>query len=193
MDVKTVLIERSGGVCELCEIIGPLDVYVVPPFSAGADRSILVCDNCRDQVTGAKPMIANHWRCLNKTMWSTVSPVQVMVWRVLTSLRHEGWAQDLMDTLYLEEEVLEWARASDENENDTAGDKITHKDSNDTILQTGDSVVLIKDLDIKGGGFTAKRGTPVRDIKLVEDNADQIEGKISGQQIVILTKFVKKS
>jgi protein PhnA len=70
---------------------------------------------------------------------------------------------------------------------------VTHKDSNGTILQAGDTVVLIKDLDVKGGGFTAKRGTAVRSITLVEGNAEQIEGRVNGQQIVILTKFVKKS
>jgi len=52
---------------------------------------------------------------------------------------------------------------------------------------------LIKDLNVKGGGFTAKRGTAVRGISLVADNAEHIEGRVSGQQIVILTKFVKKS
>jgi len=39
----------------------------------------------------------------------------------------------------------------------------------------------------------AKIGTAVRNIKLVHDNTEQIEGKIDGQQIVILTKYVKKS
>ena len=51
----------------------------------------------------------------------------------------------------------------------------------------------LPDLDVKGSGFTAKRGTAVRSISLVEDNAGQIEGRINGQQIVILTQYVKKS
>jgi protein PhnA len=54
-------------------------------------------------------------------------------------------------------------------------------------------VVLIKDLKVAGGGFTAKRGTPVRNIRLVADNAGHIEGKVNGQTIVILTEFTKKS
>jgi len=53
-------------------------------------------------------------------------------------------------------------------------------------------VVLIKDLKVKGAGFTAKRGTAVRNISLVHDNAEHIEGKINGQKIVILTQYVKK-
>jgi protein PhnA len=59
-------------------------------------------------------------------------------------------------------------------------------------LQNGDSVVLIKDLKVSGGGFTAKRGTAVRRISLVHDNPEHIEGRVEGQQIVILTKYVKK-
>ena len=46
---------------------------------------------------------------------------------------------------------------------------------------------------VKGANFTAKRGTAVRDISLVADNEAQIEGRVNGQRIVILTKFVKKS
>ncbi|MEY3438144.1 MAG: hypothetical protein RL265_729, partial [Bacteroidota bacterium] len=71
-------------------------------------------------------------------------------------------------------------------------DKIVHKDSNGAILQNGDTVTLTKELDVKGATFSAKRGTAVRNIRLVHDNAEQIEGKIEGQSIVILTQYVKK-
>lgn len=37
-----------------------------------------------------------------------------------------------------------------------------------------------------------KRGTAVRGISLVPDNAQHIEGRVEGQRIVILTQFVKK-
>ena len=67
-----------------------------------------------------------------------------------------------------------------------------HKDANGATLNAGDNVVLIKDLPVKGGGFTAKRGTAVRGISLVSDNAAHIEGRVEGQRIVILTEFVKK-
>ena len=53
-------------------------------------------------------------------------------------------------------------------------------------------MILIKDLPVKGAGFTAKRGTAVRGISLVLDNAAHIEGRVEGQRIVILTEFVKK-
>jgi len=66
-------------------------------------------------------------------------------------------------------------------------------DSYDVVLNAGDTITLIKDLNVKGANFTAKRGTTVRGISLVADNPDYIEGRVNGQQIVILTKFVKRS
>ena len=67
-----------------------------------------------------------------------------------------------------------------------------HRDSNGVPLAQGDTVVLIKDLLVKGANFTAKRGTAVRGISLVLDNPAHIEGRVEGQRIVILTEFVKK-
>jgi protein PhnA len=60
-------------------------------------------------------------------------------------------------------------------------------------LQRGDSVVIIKDLDVKGSSLVAKRGTAVRNISLVHDNANQIEGRVGPTQVVLLTQFVKKT
>jgi protein PhnA len=67
-----------------------------------------------------------------------------------------------------------------------------HKDANGHQLQNGDTVVLTKSLDVKGSSLNAKMGTVVKNIRLVPDNTEQIEGKIEGQLIVILTKFVRK-
>lgn len=192
MNIKDSLIARSGSVCELCEGTEDLNAYSIPPFAESADKSIFVCGNCFAQITGANPMDSNHWRCLNKSMWSTVPAVQIMAWRLLTALRQEGWPQDLLDMLYLDDEVLAWAK-SGQSGDVTLDEKVVHKDSNGAFLLPGDTVVLTKDLDVKGTSFTAKRGTAVRGITLVEDNAGQIEGRVNGQHIVILTKFVKKT
>jgi len=110
---------------------------------------------------------------------------------MLTRLRSEGWPQDLLDMLYLDDETLSWAQTGGEGE--AEGDGVKHLDSNGALLEAGDTVTLIKDLDVKGSSITAKRGTAVRGIRLVADNPEQIEGRVEGQQIVILTKFVKKS
>jgi len=85
-----------------------------------------------------------------------------------------------------------WAnKMGDGDEEDE--DKVIHKDANGNILSNGDSVVLIKDLVVKGANFTAKRGAPVHRISLVWDNAEQIEGRVDGIHIVILTAYVKKT
>jgi protein PhnA len=136
-------------------------------------------------------MDVNHWRCLNDSMWNQTPAVQVMAWRMLTRLRAEGWPQDLLDMLYLDDDTLAWAQATGEGASND--DTVKHLDSNGAVLEAGDTVTLIKDLNVKGANFTAKRGTAVRGISLVADNPQHIEGRVNGQQIVILTKFVKKS
>ena len=50
----------------------------------------------------------------------------------------------------------------------------------------------MKSGEVKGAGFTAKRGTAVRNISLTE-NPEQIEGRVNGVKIVLLTCFLKKS
>ena len=191
MSTENELYARSESKCELCGASNELGVYEVPPSSNGsADKSLLICDTCRGQIENPDTVDVNHWRCLNDSIWSQVPAVQVIVWRMLTRLKAEGWPQDLLDMMYLEDETRIWAEASGDEESDE--EQIVHRDSNGAALEAGDTVTLIKDLDVKGSTITAKRGTAVRNIRLVQDNAEQIEGRVDGQQIVILTKFVKK-
>jgi len=191
MSTESDLHTRSDSKCELCSNGETLSVYEVPPSSDGnADQCLMICDTCQGQIDTPDTVDVNHWRCLNDSMWSQVPAVQVMAWRMLTRLRAEGWPQDLLDMLYLDDETLAWAQATGEGQEDE--DSIVHRDSNGNILEAGDTVTLIKDLDVKGANFTAKRGTAVRNISLVPDNPEHLEGRVNGQQIVILTKFVKK-
>jgi len=192
MAIEQELRQRSENKCELCGVVEELSVYTLPPGEGdSADECVLLCKTCREQIEEPEKVDINHWRCLNDSMWSQVPAVQVMAWRMLTRLQDEGWPRDLLDMLYLDDETLAWAKAGAE---DTDGeDDIRHVDSNGAVLKAGDTVTLIKDLNVKGAGFTAKRGTAVRGISLVADDPEQIEGRVNGQQIVILTKFVKKS
>ncbi len=191
MSVLETLQERSGSVCELCATSDNLSVYEIQPASKGTDYdSALLCVDCSDQIENPDKVDANHWRCLNDSMWNEHDGVKVLAWRMLTRLRNEGWTQDLLDMMYLEDDILKWAKATGEDEDPS--EKVIHKDVNGVTLEAGDSVVLIKDLKVSGGGFTAKRGTAVRRISLVHDNAGQIEGRVEAQQIVILTEYVKK-
>jgi len=65
------------------------------------------------------------------------------------------------------------------------------KDSNGNILNNGDSVVLIKDLTLRGSSQKIKQGTKVSKIRLT-DNPEEIDCKIDGQSIVLRVEFLKK-
>jgi protein PhnA len=185
------LLERSNAKCELCGSADDLRIHLTKEEAISLDNSVQVCLNCKNQIEKTTTTDANHWRCLSDSMWNENKPVQVVAWRMLNRLRSEGWPQDLLDMMYLDEETLVWAGATGEGEDEDG--KLIHKDGNGNILKDGDSVVLTKDLDVKGSSMTAKRGAAVHNIKLVWDNAEQIEGRVDGQQIVILTQYVKKT
>lgn len=191
MSLLQDLEQRSGKQCELCSSKDSLSIYEVKPVSAGGlDGSLLACNICIEQIDNPEITDANHWRCLNDSMWSEFQAVQVVAWRMLSRLKNEGWPQDLLDMLYLEDDVLKFAKATGEGLDES--EKVIHRDVNGTILQAGDSVVLIKDLKVKGSSMVAKQGTAVRRISLDPENAEYIEGKVGAQTIVIITKYVKK-
>ncbi|WP_010523490.1 PhnA domain-containing protein [Aquimarina agarivorans] len=192
MNIERELKKRSNTTCELCATIENLKVFQVPPTIKQMDlsKSIYACYNCIEQIENPDKTDPNHWRCLNDSMWCEHKAVQIIAWRILNRLRNEGWPQDLLDMMYLEEEDLKWAQAT--GEGDDPEDKIIHRDSNGVVIEAGDSVVLIKDLPVKGSSMIAKRGTAVRRVSLDHENAEYIEGKVDGQHIVIVTKYVKK-
>ena len=192
MSIESSLQQRSNQSCELCTSTEGLTVYAVPPKDgSSSDDCALVCTTCHDQLSGQGEINITHWRCLNDSMWSQVPAVQVLAWQQLSVLTQNGetWAQDLLDMMYLEDEAKAWAESG--LALISAGDDAEAFDSNGDKLAAGDNVYLIKDLQVKGAGFTAKQGTTVRGIALTS-NPEHIEGRVNGQRIVILTKFVKK-
>lgn len=193
MSIRKQLLIRSESACELCGDTTALAVYPVPPVGThpSADRSILVCGHCFPQLEDSRRLEPNHWRCLQDRLWSPVPAVQVMVWRLLNELRDEGWSQHLLDRLYMDDATLAWAKQTGTGTQEPAPEP--HLDSNGQELAAGDTVVLIKDLKVKGANFTAKRGTAVRRISLVEGHPDEIEGRVNDQRIVLRTEFVKKT
>ena len=193
MSLESDLIARCGSLCELCSAKTPLTVYEVPPRNDGAaEHCVMVCETCRAQIEDPASTRPDHWRCLNDSMWSQVPGIQVVAWRMLDRLKSEGWPMDLLESLYLEEDILAWARsASSETPVDEDIPEIT-VDSNGTALNAGDSVTLIKDLVVKGGGFTAKRGTLVKNIALTS-NPKHVEGRVNGTVIVLVAAFLKKA
>lgn len=186
-----LLAKRSGNQCELCAATEQLKIYEVPPATGNMDDAILVCPKCLAQIDKKEELDSAHWQqCLSTSMWSEVPAVQVMAWRMLNRLRNESWAAEQIDMMYLADDQLAWAKATGDHENDGSVD--LHKDCYGAILQNGDNVVLTKSLDVKGSTVNAKVGTVIHNIRLVSGNTEQIEGRIEGQQIVILTKYLRK-
>ena len=191
MKFEQVLAERSENKCELCKAETELSLYEVPPQDKTSEENcIMICNKCLAQIEKKEELDSKHWMVLSETMWSEVPGVQVMAWRMLSRLRNESWATDNLDMLYLDDEKLAWAKATGDHDNDSNVD--LHKDANGNVLVSGDTVILTKSLDVKGSTLNAKLGTVVKNIRLVPENTEQIEGKIEGQVIVILTKYVRK-
>ena len=176
--------------CELCNATEGLKVYEVPPATGNMEDAILVCPKCMAQIEKKEELDSTHWQCLSTSMWSEIPAVQVVSWRMLNRLRNESWAAEQLELMYLSDEQLAWAKQSGDHENDSSVE--LHRDCYGAILLQGDNVVLTKSLDVKGSTVNAKVGTVVRNIRLVSGNTEQIEGRIEGQQIVILTKYLRK-
>lgn len=191
MKIEEQLKQRSGNVCELSGSTDNLVIYEVP-YAKNADASgaILISEACLNQIEKREELDSKFWESfLLTSMWSEVPVVQVVSWRMLSRFRNESWAADALEMMYLDEDNQKWAEATLDHMNEATQ---IHKDCNGNILVNGDTVTLTRDLDVKGSTINAKIGTGVRAIRLVHDNHEQIEGKIDGQNIVILTKYVKK-
>lgn len=191
MSVERELKKRARHRCELCGREDGLSITNVSPYTEeSVNHSIVLCSVCSAQVENPETADPNHWRMLNDSIWHELDAIKVVSWRMLHHLKLAGvdWAADLQDMMYMEEQVEEWAKDGLPKEG-----ALIHKDSNGVTLSAGDSVVLIKDLDVKGSSLTAKRGTAVRNIRLDPENETFIEGKVEGQTIVIITEYVKKT
>jgi len=96
------------------------------------------------------------------------------------------------DDYVYDEASGEWMPASELAARTEAESAIVVRDSVGNILQDGDAVVLVKDLDVKGAGQTLRRGTVIRSIRLTGD-AQEIDCKhdtIRG--LVLRAEFVRK-
>lgn len=65
------------------------------------------------------------------------------------------------------------------------------KDCNGDLLNTGDAVVVMKTLKVKGSTMVVKKGTVVKNIRLTDDK-DEVDCKVDGSGIVLRTEFLKK-
>ena len=164
--------------CELCNATENLQDYTVSP----KDETITICATCAESIEDPTSN-EKHWNCLHDSMWSQNPAVQVVVYRLLSKLG----SQDQLDMMYLEDDILQWAKEGLES-----GEKVVVRDANGNELKEGDSVSIIKDLPVKGAGFTAKQGTTVKNIRMVADDPTHIQGKVNGTTIYLKTEFLKK-
>jgi protein PhnA len=66
------------------------------------------------------------------------------------------------------------------------------RDANGTAIADGDTVVLVKDLKLRGGSGVLKGGTKVKNIRLV-DGDHEIDCRIDGRAMALKACFVKKA
>jgi protein PhnA len=97
---------------------------------------------------------------------------------------------DSNDDYIYDEASGEWLPASEVNKGAAAAVEV--RDASGTLLADGDSVVLIKDLKVKGAGQTLKQGTVIKTIRLT-DNPEEIDCRHDAiKGLVLRTEFVRK-
>lgn len=182
--ITSRLNERCQGLCELCTTESATIAFAVSPQNNDViENEVALCNSCMNALNSKD---ASHWQCLSGSIWNTEPSVQALSYRILYGYKEVEWANDIINSVELSENVVTWAMSSYQAAE-------VHKDSNGNTLSNGDSIVLTQALNVKGTSFSAPKGTIVKKIRLVPDNTEQVEGKINDQTIVILTKYVRKS
>lgn len=170
--------------CELCGSDKEVTLLPLPLSDASEEQALYVCQNCKTQIESGE-LDENHFNCLNDAMWSETPAVKIMSYILFSRMGR----QDMVEMMYLEEDELQLAQQALNAE----ANKLIYKDANGVELQAGDSVVILKDLEVKGAGFTAKRGTTVTRIALAPGDHTHIEGRVNGTKIFLKTEFIKKA
>lgn len=80
MSLEQDLMQRSSSQCELCTSKEDLQIFEVSGAPEAAEKHILICSTCKEQLEDPEKADPNHWRCLNDSMWSPVPAVQVVSW-----------------------------------------------------------------------------------------------------------------
>ena len=173
-----------SSVCELCGSEEGVSLVELPVSDASEEQSVYLCANCAGQVASGE-LDETHFNCLNDAMWSETPAAKIMSYILWSQLGR----QDMVEMMYLEEDELKLAEQAVNAE----ANKVTFRDANGVELLAGDSIVILKDLDVKGAGFTAKRGTTVTRISLPHNMDDHVEGRVNGTKIYLKTEFIKKA
>jgi len=168
----------------MCELCGSKEEVSEFSVSGRDDAMVNLCVTCKSQIDSGE-LDETHFNCLNDAMWSETPAVKVLSYILWNKLGR----QDMVEMMYLEEDELALAQKAI----DAEANKVVFRDANGVELHAGDSIVILKDLDVKGAGFTAKRGTTVTRIALPNDMDDHVEGRVNGTKIYLKTEFIKKA
>ena len=112
------LTRRAKSKCELCEATNiKLSVYEVKPTSEepSIERTIFICDDCIDKIERIKKAKENDFRFLNNSIWSEVPMVKAFSLYLLRVMSKFGWASDILEDLYIDEETEELCKSIDLN------------------------------------------------------------------------------
>jgi len=187
MSIDAALLKRGDSKCEFCKSDEDLSAYDIPPITQRSlDKSVLVCSSCLHQIENPEEMEPNHWRCLNDSMWSEIAAVQAMSWRLLNRLNGQGlgWPDELLEMLYLEDDVKKWAMSDMRPVDEPT------LDMNGVPFTVGCSALLTKDRYITGANFMAKRGSIVKNIGLTHKSTS-VDCNLNGFRIVLSTGYLK--
>lgn len=66
------------------------------------------------------------------------------------------------------------------------------KDCNGNLLNTGDGVVVMQTLKVKGSSMSVKKGQVIKNIRLTDDEGE-VECKIDGSKIILKTCYLRKN
>ena len=96
------------------------------------------------------------------------------------------------DDYVYDEESGEWMPASELASRQAAASRVEVRDAVGNLLEDGDSVALIKDLEVKGAGKTLKVGTVIKSIRLTGDLQEIDCRHESIRGLVLRAEFVRK-
>ena len=85
---------------------------------------------------------------------------------------------------------FEWPQAAAESSEED-GERIV-KDASGNVLQSGDTVTLIKDLKVKGSSITLKQGTKIKGIRIV-DGDHEVDCKTDAGQMLLKACYLRKA
>ena len=150
-----------------------LNTFEVSPVASEPDYDscILVCDICNEQLANPKRVDPNHWRCLNKSMWSETAIVQAQAIHMLRQLApNHDWAADLDEMAYLLHEISLVQILNKFVE----GSQFDRATISELVKKTSaEQIQLFYQIVIKGQDFD-KMTNLAQDIKYYVDEIDEI-------------------